>query len=145
MILNQKISTRDQIEISLQEERITKDEKVEELEILNADFNQLSKELSAAEERLNSMCHSISDKEGQVDQRRSEKVLIEEDILNRNEKLTEARERMDAIDEEENSEDSLLDLKEQVETFEETLEANHSEQEMLEATFQEITQKKDEN
>lgn len=142
--LESKISTRDQIEISLQEERITKDEKVEELEILNADFNQLSKELSAAEERLNSMCQSISDKEGQVDQRRSEKVLIEEDILNRNEKLTEARERLDAIDEEENSEDSLLDLKEQVETFEETLEANHSEQEMLEATFQEITQKKDE-
>lgn len=142
--LESNISTRDQIEISLEEERIQKEERVEELELLQADYNQLSKELSAAEERLNSMCQSISDKENQVEQRKSEKVHIEEDIVGRNEKLLEAKERLETIDGEENSEESLLELKEQVETFEETLEANHSEQEILEASFQELVEKKDE-
>jgi chromosome segregation protein len=85
---NENFSVRKNvIEIGLEEERFRKDEETSKIEDLQKEYNQISKELAAAEERLVYLCKTQSEKEKLIDTREAELKTIETELLGRNEKL----------------------------------------------------------
>lgn len=75
------------IEIGLEEERFRKDEETEKIEELQKEYNVLSKELAAAEERLVYLCKTQTEKEKLIETREKEIETVEIELNGRLEKL----------------------------------------------------------
>jgi chromosome segregation protein len=75
------------IEIGLEEERFRKDEETSKIEELQKEFNTISKELAASEERLVYLCKTQSEKEKLIETREKEIENAESELSGRLEKL----------------------------------------------------------
>jgi chromosome segregation protein len=75
------------IEIGLEEERYRKDDEMAKIEELQKDFNQISKELAASEERLNYLAKSQAEKEKLIETRTKEITEVKAELENREAKL----------------------------------------------------------
>ena len=85
---NQNFTTRKNvIEIGLEEERFRKDDETSKIEELQKEYNIISKELAAAEERLVYLCKTQSEKEKLIETRETEIASVELELKGRLEKL----------------------------------------------------------
>jgi chromosome segregation protein len=112
---------KDQIEVGLEEERIKRDSKSEQVDELQEKFNKFSKELATAEEKFNNYCENLTQKESQEGQRKAELDDISEDVLLQKEKLKELQASLAEITD---LDDEALDfslLEEQVDELKEKL------------------------
>ncbi|MGB0453273.1 MAG: chromosome segregation protein SMC [Bacteriovoracaceae bacterium] len=120
--LETSINLKDQIELGLEDERIKRDEKIEELETLQKTTNELSKELSACEERLAHHLKSLTEKEKLKEKNEDEKVLLEEEILERTEFLSGLKEKQIELDGENLSREILDELEVRLEEAKEEVQ-----------------------
>ncbi|MGZ3787120.1 MAG: chromosome segregation protein SMC [Bacteriovorax sp.] len=120
---NENFSTRKNIiEIGLEEERFRKDEETAKIEELQKEFNTISKELAAAEERLVYLCKTQSEKEKLIETREGEIASVNQELAGRLEKLETLKAELDAW-EKKGEEDNDFDLlEERVEHLKEELE-----------------------
>ena len=110
------------LEIDLEEERFRKDEETSKIEDLQKEYNELSRELAAAEERLNSLKKNRQDKEKLIETREKEKSEVEIEIENRSLKLNELKAQLDDWIKKGQEEHDFSDLEEKVENLKEELE-----------------------
>ena len=82
---------KDQLELSLADERIQKDEKLIKIEELQLEYNELSKNLAAAEERLNYLEKTQQDK---IQNKQDKETEIKETL----EQLENRKERLSSLD-----------------------------------------------
>ncbi len=75
------------IEIGLEEERISKQDQIEKLDELQSEYNEISKQLAASEEKLNSTCKSQTEREQQLELRQGELQELTEEVQERQKKL----------------------------------------------------------
>jgi len=97
MQLQSWINEKEQLEISLEEERYTREEKAEGIENLQKERNEISNKLAKSEERLNSLCTSLTDKEKQLETRQQETEDLKNEILERKDKRDALSEEKDNV------------------------------------------------
>lgn len=78
---------KSQIDLLLEDEKIQKIDMMEKIDIAQDDFNDHSKELAAAEERVKHLKKSLIDKEKQIDRANRENEELNIDIEKRSERL----------------------------------------------------------
>lgn len=116
-------STRKNVlEIGLEEERFRKDEETSKIEDLQKEYNELSRELAAREERLNSLKKNRIEKEKLIETREKEKAEVETEIENRNLKLTDLKNQLEDWIKKGQEEHDFSSLEERVELLKEELE-----------------------
>lgn len=113
---------KNSLEVSLQEERVNKDDLTEKIEDLQKEYNEVSRSLAASEERLNSLCRSLSDKEKQVEERNKELEVAVGEIENRKARLLELEAELQELNEKNQEEFDLSDLQEQVSMLKDELD-----------------------
>ncbi|MCO4754419.1 MAG: chromosome segregation protein SMC [Bacteriovoracaceae bacterium] len=139
---------KEHLELALEDERIKKTDLIEKIDGLQAEFNEMAKELAASEERLKHLKRAREDKEKRVEERQSENEELQGDIEARSEKLEELKdklrdlesanyEEMDFSSMEERVENLKLDLSEK----EELIRDLTSQMEDAKDSFSEIDQK----
>lgn len=117
----QSVLLKDQIELALEDERIKKTDLIETIDEQQADFNELSKELAACEERLKHLKSSRADKEKHIEDRNRENEELEKDIEARSEKLLELQEKLRDLEAQNFEEMDFSDLESKVENYKEDL------------------------
>ena len=85
---------KDQLELALEDERIKKTDLMEKIDGLQAEYNEMAKELAASEERLKHLKTAQVDKEKRIEERQSENEELEKDISARSEKLDELKDKL---------------------------------------------------
>lgn len=105
---------KNELEVSLQEERVKKDGLTEKIEELQKTYNEVSRELAAAEERLNGLCRSITEKEQQIEQRNKDAEEAQTEVENRKARLNELEEQLEELKSHQDEDFDLEDLEEQV-------------------------------
>lgn len=142
------ILKKEQLEVSLEEERFKKDDETSRIDTLQSEFNKLSKELAGAEERLNYLAKTLNDKEKQVENREKELKEIEKDFNDRTVRLKQLEEdRMAFEGEEENGpdysslEEKVSELKEQLELQDSAFYEAEEEVKILKNKIQELEQR----
>ena len=85
------------LELGLEDERLKKYELTDQLEELQREFNEISKSLAAAEERLNYLKKSKDEKESLVTSRQEESEALQEDLQGRLELLEQLREQKEQL------------------------------------------------
>ncbi len=105
------------IEIGLEEERFRKDEEMQKVEELQKEFNQISKELAASEERLNYLAKSQVEKEKLIETRSKEISEIKSDLENRQSKLSELSAELENWEKKGQEEHDFSMLEEKVENL----------------------------
>lgn len=118
---------KNQLELTLEDERIKKVDLVEKIDELQADFNEVSRELAAKEERLKHLRNTAVDKEKQIEQRSRENDEIEKDIEARSEKLDELKEKLRDLEAQNFEEMDFSDLEDRVDNYKESLETKEEE------------------
>lgn len=116
------LTRKNVIEIGLEEERFRKDEETSKIEELQKEYNQISKELAAAEERLVYLCKTQSEKEKLIETREAEVASVNVELAGRAEKLEALEAELLSWEQkgEENNDFALLE--ERVEHLKEELE-----------------------
>jgi chromosome segregation protein len=139
--------TKTSLELSLQEERIRKDDLSEEIDGKQKEFNERSKKLAAAEERLNSLCRSLTDKEKNIEARIKDIDETREELADRNqrkEKLIEAISDIEAEGQDEHDLGELQDkvalMRDDLDELESEIKEKRKELEVSMASFQQIDQ-----
>lgn len=120
--IEQSSLEKDQFELALEDERNKKTDLMDRIDEYQAEFNELSKSLAAAEERLKHLKNSKDDKERQIDLRSSENQELEADIEARSAKLEELQEKMRDIEAQNFEEMDFSSLEEKVENYKLELE-----------------------
>jgi chromosome segregation protein len=110
------------LEVSLEEERIQKEDQTDKIEEFQKEFNELSRNLAASEEKLKHLCQSLSDKEKQLESRETEVEEIKENITERESKIEELQTKLEEIKAENNEESEFAELEERCETLKEETE-----------------------
>lgn len=123
---------KNQLEISLEDERHQKDEKMAKLDEMQNEYNEVSKQLAAAEEKLNYLCKTQSEKEKQIEVREKECEELALELQNRIEKLEELKTQHEQMAEANAQEIDFSDLEETVEQLKEELELKQDEASQLE-------------
>ena len=116
---------KEQLEVSLADERLNKDEQTDRIEEFQKEYNELSRNLAGAEERLNSLCREQSEKEKQLEQREKDLEEAKLEVADRTErldKLTTEREEVEAQGREEHD---FAAIEEKVEVLKEELEVRN--------------------
>ncbi len=108
---------KETLESSLHEERLVKAEKTDKIEELQKEYNEISKRLAAAEERLVYLCKSQSEKEKQLEGRQSELEELASERENRVLKLNELEDSFAELSERGAGEENFAELEDQVETL----------------------------
>ena len=137
------------IEIGLEEERFRKEEETEKINDLQKEYNIISKELAAAEERLVYLCKTQSEKEKLIEIREKEIDGINLELVGRLEKLSNLSTELHSWEKkgEEDNDFSMLEekvdhLKEEmefiVESFNDLKEEIDSEKDALNKIDQEL-------
>lgn len=155
---NQKISNsmtqvqawkmeKDSIDIGLEDERIRKDLQAEKIDELQSQYNQLSRELAAAEERSRSLERVIIDKEKLKTDKTKELAEITSDIEERSQKQEELLKELEQAKEFSSLEHDFSTQEEQVEILKEKLSIDEQEyrehknkEEKLRIEIQNLTQ-----
>lgn len=120
---NEILSTRKNvIEMGLEEERFRKDEETSKIEDFQKEYNQISKVLAAAEERLVYLCKTQSEKEKLIETREQELKTVEIELLGRNEKLTQLKTDLENWENKGAEDNDFSLLEEKVEHLKEELE-----------------------
>lgn len=122
---------KEALEIGLEDERLQKDEKTEKIEELQKEYNEISKQLAAAEEKLNYLCKSQTEKEGLIEQKQKEITEIETEIENRSTRLEELNKSKEEIEASQAQEFDFAGLEEKVESLKEELELKQDEHSQL--------------
>ena len=134
---------KDTLESSLSEERIVKGEKTDKIEELQKDYNEISKKLAAAEERLVYLCKTQSEKEKLLEGRESELSELASEKENRTIKLTELEDAYQALADGGAGDENFAELEDQVETLKADLSDREDELRTItgeiEATRSELT------
>ena len=89
---------KSRLEVSLEEERIEREDQTVKLDELQAEYNTISRQLAACEERLNHLCKSQSDKERLFDEREKEVEELKGDLENRQTRLAELLAEYEALE-----------------------------------------------
>lgn len=85
---HEKLSIRkSQLDLMLEDEKIQKTDMMEKIDVAQDDFNDHSKELAAAEERVKHLKKSLIDKEKHIERARRENEELNVDIEKRSERL----------------------------------------------------------
>jgi len=79
------------LEISLEQERILREELVEKIDVYQAEYNKLSNELAAAEERLNSLKRSIDEQNKLINLRTKDGEELAKDLEDRSKRLEQLK------------------------------------------------------
>lgn len=96
---NEEMSAKKNIlEVGLEEERYRKDEEMSKVEDLQKEYNQGSKELAQAEERLNYLHKTKADKEKLIEQRTKEIDEVNVEITHREARLLELQRECEAFE-----------------------------------------------
>lgn len=125
--LEQWSLTKTSLEMSLQEERIRKDELTSEIDELQKEFNERSRKLAAAEERLNSLCRSLTDKEKNIEAKLKDIDETREELTDRNLRKEKLLETVAEIEAEGEDEDDLGELQDKVALMRDDLDELESE------------------
>lgn len=110
------------IEIGLEEERFRKDEETEKINDLQKEYNIVSKELAAAEERLVYLCKTQSEKEKLIETREKEIDGVNHELVGRLEKLANLQAELSAWEKKGEEDNDFSLLEEKVEHLKEELE-----------------------
>ena len=120
---NQNFFTRKNvIEIGLEEERFRKDEETSKIEDLQKEFNIISKELAASEERLVYLCKTQSEKEKLIEIREGEIVSVNLELTGRLEKLEVLKTELDNWERKGEEDNDFALLEERVEHLKDELD-----------------------
>lgn len=114
--------TKEQLEVSLADERLIKDEQTDRIEEFQKEYNELSRNLAGAEERLNSLCREQSEKEKQLEQRQKDLEDATQEVANRRERLDKLLAEREEVEEQGREEHDFAALEEKVESLKEELE-----------------------
>ncbi len=110
------------LEIGLEEERFRKDEETAKIEELQKEYNTISKELAAAEERLVYLCKTQSEKEKLIETRESEIASVNLELTGRLEKLETLKTELETWEKKGEEDNDFALLEERVEHLKEELE-----------------------
>jgi len=110
------------IEIGLEEERFRKDDETSKIEELQKEFNIISKELAASEERLVYLCKTQSEKEKLIEIREGEIESVKIELTGRLEKLEVLKNELDNWERKGVEGDDFTLLEERVEHLKDELE-----------------------
>jgi chromosome segregation protein len=110
------------IEIGLEEERFRKDEETSQIEELQKEFNIISKELAASEERLVYLCKTQSEKEKLIETREAEIVSVNLELTGRLQKLEVLQQELDSWEKKSEEDNDFALLEERVEHLKEELD-----------------------
>src|SRR5690606_20427559 len=103
------------------DERLNKDEQTERIEEFQKEYNELSRSLAAAEERLNSLCRSQSEKEKQLEQKEKDLDEARLEVENRRERLEKLLAEREQVEEQGREEHDFSAMEERVEALKEEL------------------------
>jgi len=131
---------KDNLEVSLEEERYIREEKTECIDNLQRERNEISNKLAAAEERLNSLCTSLTDKEKQTELREQEIEDLKAEMLERTEKKNALADEMTEVVE---SAKQDYDYDAEEERLEEMKSELELKKESLTSVVEEMTEKKE--
>ncbi len=131
---------KDNLEASLENERIMRDELTEKCDELSKERNEISKNLAAKEERLSGLCSQQTEKEKLIETRQKEILDLTQELDERRDKLAKLFEQRENL-ESEGEEVDFSDLEEKVETLKENLELK---EERIRDLGDEVQEKKEE-
>lgn len=125
---------KDQLELALEDERIKKTDLMEKIDGLQAEFNELAKELAAGEERLKHLRNARVDKENRIEERQKENEELEKDIEARSSKLDELKTKLSDLENANFEEMDFSMMEERVDNLK--LELDEKEEEIRDLTSQ---------
>ncbi|HLE11597.1 MAG: chromosome segregation protein SMC [Bdellovibrionales bacterium RIFOXYD12_FULL_39_22] len=102
------------IELGLEEERIRKQAQIGQIELLQTQYNEISRKLAASEERLNSLDRSRKDKEQTLARTKTEIVELGEEIVTRSARLSELEAEQSGLNDLKGQDDDFSDLESRV-------------------------------
>lgn len=110
------------IEISLEQERIIKEESIEKIDDLSMSRNEISNKLAAAEERFSGLCSKLSEKEKLISSRQAELEDLKLEIAERVKKQDDINHNREKLEEQNNEDFDFSELEEKVENLKEELD-----------------------
>jgi chromosome segregation protein len=110
---------KNQLELSLEDEKIKKIDLMEKIDGLQAQFNEEAKELAASEERLKHLKSSRDEKEKRIEEKNTENEEIIKDIEARSARLEELKVKLTELEEQNLAEMDFSDREELVESLKE--------------------------
>jgi len=110
------------LEVSLEDERIQKEDQTDKIEELQKEYNEISRTLAAAEEKFNYLCKTLTEKEGLIETREKDAEEIKSDIENRTERLNQLKNELDSLEAQREEGFDFSNLEETVENLKEELE-----------------------
>ncbi len=113
---------KEQLEVSLADERLNKDEQTDRIEEFQKEYNDLSRNLAGAEERLNSLCREQSEKEKQLEQRQKDLEDATLEVANRQERLEKLLSEREEVEAQGREEHDFEAIEERVQVLKEELE-----------------------
>jgi len=125
--LETSILQKDGLELALEDERIKKIDLIENIDELQAEYNEMAKELAASEERLKHLKRTREDKEKHIADRTRENEELNNDILQRRERLDEIQAKLEDLQSTNYEEMDFTDLEEKVDNLKESLQEKEEE------------------
>lgn len=113
---------RDLIEETLEDERVLKDELKDRIDTFQTEFNELSRELAAGQERLKSFAKSLQDKSNQIESKSADSEEIKKDKEQRATRLEELEKSLEELKATNYEEMDFTGLEEAVEFLQSQLE-----------------------
>jgi len=120
--LEQSGLRKDNLEITLEDERVKKTDLMDKIDGLQSGYNEMAKELAASEERLKHLINAKANKEDRVEERTRENEDLDNDIEVRSEKLGELSEKLTELKEANYAEIDFSDREEKVDNLKESLQ-----------------------
>lgn len=127
-IAHEEFSLRkNQLELALEDERIKKTDLMEKIDELQADYNEMARELAASEERLKHLKTTREDKLQHIEVKEKENEELKQDIEQRSQRLTELKEKLLELQEGDFENVDVSDREDRVENLRETLKDKEDE------------------
>ena len=116
MVEHENLSLRkSQIDLILEDEKIQKTDMIEKIDFAQDDYNEHSRELAAAEERVKHLTKSLVDKEKQIERANRENEELSLDIEKRSEKLESLTNQLRELEENNYEQMDFSNLEEKIE------------------------------
>ncbi|MBF0299791.1 MAG: chromosome segregation protein SMC [Oligoflexia bacterium] len=124
---------RDVFELGLQQIKVVKDEINFEVEEEQRRYNNVAKELTTKEERLNYLQMNTDEKYELIDERKNENEDLAKELIERNELLVRLEKELTEIGSAEGDEEEILRLEEKVTLLQDELEVKADERDSLQS------------
>ncbi len=108
---------KDSLELSLQEERIKRDEMTSSLDVMQASFNEQSKRLATLEERLTHLKRSKEDRKKLILTRQEENQQLQDELSDRKDRLVSLESELESVTKENDSNFDFSELEDKVEVL----------------------------